>query len=61
MDEDFAEADADLQESRTVREDWCRRNMEEISAAVTRGATGVEASYFLDQGVLQSYASTFDE
>ena len=61
MDEDFAELDADSQESRNVREDWCRRNMEEVRAAVTRGATGVEASYFVDQGVLQSYASTFEE
>jgi len=61
MDENFAELDADSQENRNVREEWCRRNMEEISSAVSRGAAGVEASYFLDQGVLQSYASTFED
>jgi hypothetical protein len=43
-------------ELRDLLQDYHRRNMEEIRSAVTRGAAGIEASYFCDQEVLLSLA-----
>jgi hypothetical protein len=57
MDNVTAELDAASPETRSVHEDWHRRNMEEIRAAVTRGAGGIEASYFADQGLQSSFSS----
>jgi hypothetical protein len=41
---------------REFLQDYHRRNMEEIRSAVTRGAAGIEASYFCDQEVLLGLA-----
>jgi hypothetical protein len=53
---EITEPDVDSLEANAL-EDWNRKNMEEIRAAVTRGAAGIEASYFCDHGVLLSLAS----
>lgn len=50
MIEKIGEPDLDLAEAHDHRDDYHRRNVGEIRAAVTRGATGIETSYFLEQG-----------
>jgi hypothetical protein len=52
MSENFEDIDPDSPEARQFRQDYYRRTMEEIRVAVNRGTTGIEASYFIDQGTL---------
>jgi hypothetical protein len=49
MPESLEESNADLGDPGEFRQDYHRRTMEEIRAAVTRGAAGLQASYFFDQ------------
>jgi len=49
MSDEVAEPDTDGLEARNVLDDVHRQYMQEIRATVTRGATGIEASYFCDQ------------
>jgi hypothetical protein len=58
MYNEFDEPDTDSLQERKVLEDVYRQNMQEIRATVTRGAAGIEASYFCDQEVLLSLASS---
>jgi hypothetical protein len=49
MNENFEESDADSPDSRASQQDYHRRTMAEVRVAVTRGAAGIQASYFFDQ------------
>ena len=56
MNQDTEHTDPDLLDERSFQLDYHRKNMEEIRAAVTRGTTGIEASYYVEQGSLLTLA-----
>lgn len=56
MNERLEEPDSDPLEVGEFRQDYHRKNMEEIRSAISRGAAGIEASYFCDHEVLLSLA-----
>jgi len=58
MYDEIEEPDTDWVQARNVLEGVYRQNMQEIRATVTRGAAGIEASYFCDHGVLLSLANS---
>jgi hypothetical protein len=56
MSDEITGTDLDPAEADNAREDYHRRSMGELRSSVTRGATGIETSYFLEQGALLSSA-----
>ena len=58
MYEEIIQAVTDSPEARDILEELHRQNMQEIRAAVTRGASGIEASYFCDQVELYGLSSS---
>ena len=54
MNERIAGPDRDSPEAENASDDYYRKHLEEITVAVTRGSTGIEAAYFFEQQVLHS-------